>query len=44
MTMLFEESEKYGMGIYMVQIDYKKALDSINQRYLLNALGKQGIE
>lgn len=41
---LIEKSNEYNLGLHILFIDYEKAFDSVNLKYLWKALKRQGIQ
>ena len=42
-TMVFEKSEEFQLNSWIAALDFKKAFDSIDQKYLWQALGEQEV-
>ena len=42
-TMVYEKSQEFQLNIWIAALDFKKAFDSIDQRYLWQALGEQQV-
>jgi len=42
-TMVYEKSEEFQLNTWIAALDFKKAFDSIDQRYLWQALGEQQV-